>query len=298
MPTSTITNSFDGKLFTLKDSSKARTLQMIANFNKINLEIIYVKDTADFKETNNFNDSFPLGKLPAYQSNDGFNLHQSDAIAHYLASKEGSKLNGTNAKEKCLIQQWSEFANVEFESTRAVLLFPMFGWTTANVQFEKKAIENLNLSLEVLNEHLLNNTFLVGERITLADIKLCSSLLDFFKFYFNDAFTSKFKCLTRWFNTIANQDYVKEVIGSTKYHKLKEIDSKPFKSDSNQIALGKELEGKNTAETDTLKTNLKKKSEKQEESLRNQNQTVLNKKKFTYIVEHMEGGCNFFVDLN
>lgn len=46
----------------------------------------------------------------------------------------------------------------------------------------ERAQQDLNRTLAVLNNHLLSRTYLVGERITLADIVVACTLLPAFQF--------------------------------------------------------------------------------------------------------------------
>merc|ERR1712179_348595 len=59
-------------------------------------------------------------------------------------------------------------------------------------------------------------TFLVGERISLADIGMAMTLLPAFTEVLDQAFRSSHRHLTRWFNTIIHQELVVKVIGTVK----------------------------------------------------------------------------------
>lgn len=49
------------------------------------------------------------------------------------------------------------------------------------MQSTEKAKEDVKRALKVLDDHLLTRTYLVGERITLADISLCCNLLSLYQ---------------------------------------------------------------------------------------------------------------------
>ncbi|KAG0057668.1 hypothetical protein BGZ83_005607 [Gryganskiella cystojenkinii] len=61
--------------------------------------------------------------------------------------------------------------------------------------------------------HLIKKTFLVGERVTLADISAATGLFAGFKLLFDATFRKEFPAVTRWFNTIVNQTHFKAVAG-------------------------------------------------------------------------------------
>ena len=87
---------------------------------------------------------------------------------------------GSDAVQKALVQQWISFADVEVLPSASTWVFHNLGvLKNANVD---KAKEDLTAALKTLNEFLLHSTFLVGERVTLADICLCCTLLMPYKF--------------------------------------------------------------------------------------------------------------------
>lgn len=88
---------------------------------------------------------------------------------------------------------------------------------SANFKFSNKAhsqaTEGLKKSLGVLEKILLKKTYLVGERITLADISVATSLYFPFKLVLDTEFRKNFKNLTRWYVTLVNQPAFKKVLG-------------------------------------------------------------------------------------
>lgn len=64
-----------------------------------------------------------------------------------------------------------------------------------------------------LNVELLNKTFLVGERITLADISVACHLIAGYTKLFDADYRKPFPNVTRWFLTVVNQPKVKAIVG-------------------------------------------------------------------------------------
>lgn len=108
-----------------------------------------------------------------------------------------------------------------------------------------------------MNDHLKTRTYLVGERVTLADLSLASDLLLAYQHVADEAFRKPFENLNRWFQTIVNQANFKKVVGEVKLAvKAPEFDA---------------------ARYDALKKEgSKKKEEKKEKRRKNQNQLQLN----------------------
>jgi elongation factor 1-gamma len=64
-----------------------------------------------------------------------------------------------------------------------------------------------------LNDHLKDQTFLVGERVTLADIVVALHLLGLYTHVLDPGFRKAFVNTNRWFETVVNQPNWKEVLG-------------------------------------------------------------------------------------
>jgi elongation factor 1-gamma len=67
--------------------------------------------------------------------------------------------------------------------------------------------------LDVLNKHLQTRTFLVGERLTIADIVVSLSLIRLYERVLDNGFRKQFQNTNRWYTTCVNQPQFKNVIG-------------------------------------------------------------------------------------
>lgn len=158
---------------------------------------------------------FPLGKVPCFEGADGFCLYESNAIASYIANaKEGTTLYGKTKKEAALVQQFVSFADNEFAPIAAAWLYPIMGYYPVNDAATAKAKEDFKRCFGALNKHLATRTFLVGERVTLADIVLTCSVMTFYRMVLEPSFIASYKNVTRWFLTCVNQPNFKAVIGT------------------------------------------------------------------------------------
>ncbi|KAJ3218958.1 Elongation factor 1-gamma [Dinochytrium kinnereticum] len=202
-----------GKIWSYPNNPRVAKSLIAAKYNGLEVEVADVQIGVTNK-TPEFLKKFPLGKVPVFESADGFTLYESNAIAYYVAaSKANSQLLGANVKEAAKIQQFIALADNELSPAHATWIFPILGWIPVNEQNTKKAIEDTKKVLDVLNKHLLSKTFLVGESITLADIAVVTALLNFYRLVFDPAFRAPYKNVNRWFITCINQPFFKEVIG-------------------------------------------------------------------------------------
>lgn len=157
--------------------------------------------------------NFPLGRMPGLLTPQG-PLYESNAIARYVAGlRADSQLLGASHYEAGLIDQWVHWAQNEVDACASVLVYPIFGY----LQYNKKAYDiakgDLHAALGHLNTHLQSQTFIVGERVTLADISLSCSLYFPFKTVIDAATQAKFPNVTRWFVTCVNQPEFAAVMG-------------------------------------------------------------------------------------
>merc|ERR1712087_129350 len=75
----------------------------------------------------------------------------------------------------------------------------------------------------------MGRTFLVGERVTLADIAVACTMISLYKQVLDPAFRKPFGNVTRWFNTVVNQPNAKAVLGQVDLcTKMAEFDAKKF----------------------------------------------------------------------
>lgn len=92
------------------------------------------------------------------------------------------------------------------------VLPPMGGWyrpLLGKDVYNKKSVDESSKTalkaVSIVEEHLLNNTYLVGERITLADLFAAGIIARGFEFFFDKEWRSKNPNVSRWYETIYNQ---------------------------------------------------------------------------------------------
>ena len=76
----------------------------------------------------------------------------------------------------------SDFCAHEIELPSSLWFYPVLGYIPADAAIASKAKSDLSVALKVLDKELLAKTYLVGDKITLADITIVSTLVYPFKF--------------------------------------------------------------------------------------------------------------------
>ena len=126
-------------------------------------------DLADVEKRNSYVLKTPTCTLPLLETKEG-NVSESIAIELYLAKKNDKNLLGANALENAKINQWIEFASCEIKRCLKAIIYPVFGWSCYCKDTANKENENLKKYIKVLENVLKENKYLLGDRLTLADI--------------------------------------------------------------------------------------------------------------------------------
>lgn len=132
-----------------------------------------------------FQAASPLGKMPA-MNDDGFMLADSSAIIQYLEAKHPSpELIPADPQQRGKVIWWEEFGDTVFAACSGKMFFnrivaPKFlgreGDLAAAALAESEELPKL---LAYLESAIPASGFLVGDRITLADLAVASPLMNF-----------------------------------------------------------------------------------------------------------------------
>lgn len=169
---------------------------------------------------------FPLGKVPAFESN-GIYFNESDAIARYVSNE--ALLGGSSSANQAAVQEYISFSENEILPSACAWVYPTLGFKQYNKQDTDKAQQHIKKCLAKLNNDLKTKTFLVGERVTLADITLCTSLVMLYVQVLDPNFREPYQNVNRWFITCVNQPNFKKVLGDVKLcEKMATFDNKKY----------------------------------------------------------------------
>ena len=222
----------------------------------------------------------PTITLPYLETEKG-NISQSAAIKNYICTKYCPVLLGQNLFEKAKVDQWVEFANCEIARSAQALIYPIFGWNKYEKEKADKENGNIKNYLKILNSLLEKNKYILGEKISLADISLFRHLRFFMMFHFPEGMRkSLFPKLTSWFQEIMNSPEAIKAYGKTILCKI------PLKAFTGEIKRNpliipekkeeEKNERKKTEETEEEK-HARRKAEK--EAKKKQKEEAKNKKK-------------------
>jgi len=112
----------------------------------------------------------PNGEVPTMDTPDG-PIYESNAIAKYVVRKGNDKgLYGANDYEASLIDQWIEWCRSKLEKPIGAWVYPIYGYGENDPQKVTESKASVAKEFAKLNEHLEGKEWIVGTRVTLADI--------------------------------------------------------------------------------------------------------------------------------
>jgi elongation factor 1-gamma len=206
-------------LYTYANNYRAWKILIAAQYNGVDIKVPAFEFGKDNK-TESFKAKNPLGKVPVLDTPQG-SIFESNAIARYVARlrADTNLLLGNSTFQSGQVDQWIDFATNELEAARNIWLYPIQGYLPYNPKAYAEAKKEVVSALTILNNHLLHNTFLVGNQITLADIVNAVNLVDLWTTVFTADFIKPFGNVTRWFTTLINQPEFSKVIGKVELAK-------------------------------------------------------------------------------
>jgi glutathione S-transferase len=167
------------KLYFHPFSQNARRALSVALHLGFKPETILVDLTKGAHKTPDYLAMNPNGMVPVLDD-DGFVLNESTAIAIYLADKAKSDVLPSDPKEKAQVLSWMMWDLSHWNPACSSVVFerlfkPMFGG-----QADEKAIatglERFARFAKVLDGKLEGKTFLMGDKVTLADFAVACPL--------------------------------------------------------------------------------------------------------------------------
>lgn len=191
---------------------RAFKILIAAEYNDVPVNVPEFKMLKD-NVTDEFRKKSPLGKVPVLDTPQG-SLFESNAIARYVARlRRDTNLYGVSFFDSAQVDSWIDFCSHEIELAATMWFYPVLGYMPYNENATQKAKQTLANALTVLDNHLADKTYLVGDNITLADITIVSALLYPFKFVADPAYRAPFVNVQRWFDTCVHQPQFQAVIG-------------------------------------------------------------------------------------
>jgi len=250
-----------GTLYTYPDNFRAYKALVAAQYAGANVKVDENFKAGETNKTEAFLKKFPSGKVPAFETNDGQYLNDSNAIAYYVANQQ---LRGKTLFEQAQVLQWISFSDNEILPHACAWYFPVYKM----IEYDQKKFEGAKKGmkgiLSLLDKHLLTRTFLVGERVSLADISVACTLWHLYIACLDPEYRKPFPNVNRWFVTVVNQKQFKAVAGEVKLcSAVAVVDPNGFQQMQQEVAAAAGKGKKDDKKKDEKKKDDKKKEKKQ-----------------------------------
>ena len=169
------------KLYTFPPSPNS--IKVMALIHQLGLEVeVEVLDlTKGESKTEEFQKINPNGMIPTLVDGD-FILWESNAILRYLAEKHNSPLMPESLEQKAHMEMWMCWQLAHWGDAVGTVVFERVApnFFPDHVVDEKalaKGLENIERFAKVLDAHLADRKFVLGDQVSLADLSLASLLV-------------------------------------------------------------------------------------------------------------------------
>ena len=160
-------------------------------------------DTPEFARNN------PNRRIPTIED-DGLFIWESNAIIRYLAARYGGdRWWHEDPRQRAAIDSWMDW----MQTTPYPHLITVF-WGLVRTPASRRnraaideALEHLGASLQILDRQLANYDYVLGDRLTLADIPVGTM---FYRYYDLDIPRPKLPNIERWYRALADRPAYRE----------------------------------------------------------------------------------------
>ncbi|KAI1737457.1 putative glutathione S-transferase [Xylaria scruposa] len=182
------------------DQPRTIAIKAVAKAHSLDLDIREVPRAPDHLSI------IRLGKVPAFESADGYKLFECMAIALYFtAQTEKTTLLGRNKEESADIIKWMSFFNTEIIMPMSQQLLPLIGILPYNKDQVEFFTNMTQRSVDVVEEYMQDRAFLVGEELSLADL-FCAGIISLgFEYFYGKAWREANPNVSRWYEMICHE---------------------------------------------------------------------------------------------
>jgi len=172
------------KLYADPGSGSCRRVSAVIKHLNINVEEIFIDLLAGENRTDDFLKTNPTGMVPVMvieeDNKEKIILSEAAAIMIYLCEQYGDTELLPSDDSRMQILKWMFWAAEHFRQAAPIyfqekIAAPMMG-NKENINRLEEADQLIETHAAILNAHLENRTFVVGDHVTLADFDLAAAL--------------------------------------------------------------------------------------------------------------------------
>jgi len=210
------------KIISYYPNPRVHKSEISAQFNGVKLDIL--KEGFEHgvsNKTESFLKLNPFGKVPTLETPSGQGIFESNSIARYVA-RLGQKQFPLYGLDDIEASQIDAYLDVELSIIYALTdwIVPIFGYAPRDEAKENKSKEEVKKYLIGLNRALTGKNYLVGNRISLADIALAAMFVLAYTKCFDASYVADIPEVTRWMKSLVVLKEFVAVIGVTNLDKF------------------------------------------------------------------------------
>jgi elongation factor 1-gamma len=201
-----------GKLVGYRFSPTVQEVLHVVELTKAPIELLSI-DWKDQETREILVTKSPTRTFPFLEIEEGV-LSESQTIEEYLATKYKAELLGQTKIQKAKVRQWINFASFELEYCAKEIIHPILGWKQHCKETAYQAYSKLKEYMKILEEQLKGKKYILGDKLTLADVSLFRHLKLFFQLVFRKGSREKvFPKVSTWFSIVSQTPEVQKVYG-------------------------------------------------------------------------------------
>jgi len=207
-------------LYSRNPHPNAAKVQIAAKFGGVEIEFAPGFEFGITNKTPEYLKKNPAGQIPVLDTPDGA-IFESNAITYYVArvGTDAAGLLGATPYANAQVDQWANFARSRLEGLGDLFMFAI-GRGEFNQQKFDEAKKKVGDAFAVLNthfEHHPNNKFLIGDRITVADIIVGQSVYVGVRVSLDEEFLNHYPKVKQYLTHYFTDPHVAAVIGDFKF---------------------------------------------------------------------------------
>ncbi|KAL4865144.1 hypothetical protein BDV12DRAFT_188398 [Aspergillus spectabilis] len=201
-----------GVFYTRPFNPRSLAILAVAKANNLSMEVKTITSSTEAPEE--YLQLNPLAKIPTFVGSDGYVLTESIAIAIYVTSQNDSTtLLGASKKEYSSILRWMAFGITEILPTLGGWFNPLIGRAPFNEGAIQKSKGDTLFRLQMLDDHLRERNYLVGETLSLADLFVLGIVQGAFRFFLDPVWRRDHQAVSGWFERVHSFPIVVDVAG-------------------------------------------------------------------------------------
>ena len=171
---------------------------------------------AEMEKSKEIKDKKGSGAFPFLETADGKIVRESVAVSQYIARLAGADAYlGVNDFEQAQVNQWTGLSMSVLAPNKKVVAKHHWGWAV-DAAGNKEAENNLKSFAKSMNTALEGKSWLVADRLTLADIVVFNDLIIPFTFAFDGGYMKAIPNVVAWFVKMSKLPVVARTAGYIK----------------------------------------------------------------------------------